>query len=241
MVGDLEEIDNRQAAGQEPRIDLLLDVAGQEESMPVDVAEEHDRYVVDGRPTVGRPLRHRASIRPQHLESNFVDGQPVAGGEGPATNAAREQLGIERRVPGPRSDHAGLEDASHGIAAQQRRQSGGVILVRVRQDHEVDAAVPGRKMLVEGDEEPPRVGPAVDEKPTASTPFDEDRVALPDVEDGDPGNAVRSVDDHDRETGHGYHQPAGQPPPRPGSPPRTDLWITWPRRSSGCRGPAARR
>ena len=86
-----------------------------------------------------------------------------------------------------------------------------MVLVRVGQDHGVDPPVPRRDPLVEHDEQPVRVGSAVDEQPTAAGALDEDRVALADVEDRDPGDPGRSRG----------QDAAGRPRPRRrGRPPR---------------------
>ena len=53
-MGDLEEVDPRQAPGEEDRIDALLDVAGQEEALAPEGPEQDDRDVVDAGPGVGR-------------------------------------------------------------------------------------------------------------------------------------------------------------------------------------------
>ena len=62
MVGDLQELDRGQPTREEARVDLLLDVTGQEEPMAVDLPEEHDRDVVDARAPVGRPFGDRSGI-----------------------------------------------------------------------------------------------------------------------------------------------------------------------------------
>ena len=62
-----------------------------------------------------------------------------------------------------------------------------MVLVRVAEDHDVDPPIPGRDVLVECHEEPIRVGTAVDEQATTARALDEDRIALPDIEDGHPG------------------------------------------------------
>ena len=43
VVGDLENVDTREAAGEQRRVDPLLDVARQQEPAPVGLAEQHDR------------------------------------------------------------------------------------------------------------------------------------------------------------------------------------------------------
>ena len=58
-----------------------------------------------------------------------------------------------------------------------------MVLVRVAEHDGVDPPVPRRDPLVEVDEQAVRVRPAVDQQPTAARSFDEDGIALPDVED----------------------------------------------------------
>jgi hypothetical protein len=79
MMGDLEQVDVGQAAGEEDRVDLLLDVAGKQEALGAEGTEEHDRHVVDRRPPVGRVARDRVAIGPQDLQVDRVEAQPVAG------------------------------------------------------------------------------------------------------------------------------------------------------------------
>ena len=64
-----------------------------------------------------------------------------------------------------------------------------MVLVGVGQDDDVQAPVPRRDPLVERDEDPVRVRSAIDEHPGAGPRLEEDGVALPDVQHGDPGCA----------------------------------------------------
>jgi len=59
-VGDLEDVDRREAGRDQCRIHVLLHVAGQQEPTVPDRAQQHDRHVVDPRPAVGGLVRHRA-------------------------------------------------------------------------------------------------------------------------------------------------------------------------------------
>jgi hypothetical protein len=65
-----------------------------------------------------------------------------------------------------------------------------VILVRVAQDQDVDSPIPGWDSRVELEDQPIWVGTPVDQHPSAAIPLDEDRIALPDVEDRDVDPAV---------------------------------------------------
>ena len=78
VVGDLEHVHAWETALQQDRVDLLLDIAHQEEPVAVNASEQDDRDVVDGRAGVRRPTRHGVRIRPEHAERDGVerDGVP---------------------------------------------------------------------------------------------------------------------------------------------------------------------
>jgi hypothetical protein len=61
------------------------------------------------------------------------------------------------------------------------------------QDQRVDPPVPGRESLVERDDDAIRIGSTIDEEPAATRALDQNGVALPDVEDRDPGPAVGTM------------------------------------------------
>jgi hypothetical protein len=83
MVCDLEDVDPRQAAGEQDRVDLLLDIAREQEPATRRLPEEHDRDVVDARARVGRFGGHRAGIGPEDRQSCVVDRESI-----PCTEAA---------------------------------------------------------------------------------------------------------------------------------------------------------
>jgi hypothetical protein len=239
VVGDLEDVHPRQAPGHELRIDSLLDVAGQQEALAANLAEEHDRDVVDRRSAVGRALGDPPGVGPQHAQADVVDREPVAGRESlphrPLDSALEPRL--PGRVAGTGPDHAGLVDALDAVALEQQDQAPDVILVGVRQDDRVDAAIPRRQSLIECDEQPARVRAAVDEQPAASATLDEDRVALADVNDREARDAIRTMGDREAEAGDRDGQRRrGEPhraaTPGPGRDPRTRMRC-WPR---GCLG-----
>lgn len=78
MVGDLEQVESGQAARQQDRVDLLLDVAGQQEPLRAEGAEQDDRDIVDRRAAVGRVARDGIAVGPQHSQVDRVEPQPVA-------------------------------------------------------------------------------------------------------------------------------------------------------------------
>jgi len=86
-MGDLEHVDSGQATLGESRIDVVLDVAGQQEAARIDDPEEHDRHSVDAASLVGRLDGDRAPIRPQHGEPDRVEGQPIARRQSAARHA----------------------------------------------------------------------------------------------------------------------------------------------------------
>jgi hypothetical protein len=206
VVRHLEHVDVRQPAPDEDRIDRLLDVARQQEASPIDRAEQYDRDIVDAGAGVARLSRHRAGIRPQHVEPDLVEREAVPGRKQAGARAAqRESLG-ECRIPRARSMHARLEDAPDSISVEENRKPGYVVLVGVGEDERIDAAVPRRDALVERHEQPVRVRPAIDEHPPAARTLDENRVALTDVENGDLRSAVRPMHQHERGTRDRYRQ-----------------------------------
>ena len=87
-----------------------------------------------------------------------------------------------------------------------------MVLVRMAQHEEIDSAVPGRDPSVELDEEPIRIGPAIDEHPRPTIALDEDGVSLAHVEDVDPHVAVGTIGRYDHDTGDGRgEEDAGDP------------------------------
>ena len=78
VVGHLEDVDVGEPARHQDGIDFLLDVAGEQEALGADRAEQHDRHVVDPGSRVGRSARHAARIRPQHPERDPVEREAVS-------------------------------------------------------------------------------------------------------------------------------------------------------------------
>ncbi len=201
-MGDLEQLDPWQAPGEQLRIDLLLDVAGQEEPVRAERAEEHDRHVVDRRAPVRRVHRDSTRVGPEDLELDRVEGETVARRQGPARGTAA----VERRGPGPVAgtgpDHAGLVHVPDLISGEEQRKPGDVVLMRVRKDKDVDPSIPWRQPFIEGANEAIRIGAAIDEETAPGPAFDEDPVALAHVEDRHAYAAARSLDDRQTERNH---------------------------------------
>lgn len=167
--------------------------------MPARLPEEDDRDVVDPGAAVRRPLGHPAGIRPEDAEADVVHREAIAGREDPTLDAPAGEVGVERRIAGSRPDHAGLEHPLHRVPAQQGRQPGGVILMRVAEDHDVDSPIPRRQRLVQRHEQAPGIRSAIHEEASTALTLQEDRIALPDVENREPGDPVWSVGSGDGE------------------------------------------
>jgi hypothetical protein len=184
VMRHLEEVDARQALGEERRVDAILDIAHQQEPAGPDVTEEDDRHVVDARPAVRRRHRHLTADRPQDPEVDIVHGEAVTGGDREPDRRGRcGQLSQPGCVTRAGAAHPRFEDAGDVVALEKQGKTGDVILVRVGQDQCVDASVPWRDAAVERDEQAVGIGAAIDQEPTAARALDEDRIALSDIED----------------------------------------------------------
>ena len=195
MVRNLEQVEVGQASGDERRIDVLFDVASEEEPLAVAHPEQHDGGVVDRLAVAERGRRHRAGVGPEDREPDRIQGEAV-----PADKASgRRPAPREGRCPGggarAASRQAGLVDQTDPIPGQHHRQARHVVLVGMREHDDVEAAIPWREALVERPEEPVGTWPAIDDHATTPVAFDEDGVALPDVENGHANRPVRAVGD----------------------------------------------
>lgn len=210
MVRHLQHLHLWNTPRDEGRIDLLLDVAGEQEPLASDVAEEDDRRVVDPGAAIRRLLGHGARVRPQDTEADVVDGEPVAGREDPTRSALPDKGALEGGVSGTRSDHSGLEQTLHPVLVEHGDQTGHVILVRMGQDDDVDAPIPRWQALVERHDEAPGVRTAIDQEAAAARSLQEDRIALPDVEDRQARDAVGPVGGRDRQGRDGRDETSGE-------------------------------
>jgi hypothetical protein len=206
VVRNLEEIERRQAATEELRVDAFLDIAREQEPLAGGLAEQHDGHVVDRRSAIGWMQGHAVGVRPQDAEVDRVERQLVAGRQPPMWRAA---LGEDRRpcvVARPGPGHARLVDPPDPIPSEQRREARDVVLVRVREHEDVDPPVPRRQALVEGDEQSRRVRAAIHDHPTAPIALDQDPVALSDIEHDDVDRPVRPIRERQGEADRGGRQ-----------------------------------
>ena len=148
-------------------------------------SEDH-RDVVDAGAAVGWDGWDLPADRPQHVQVDLVDCEPIAGGQAePDRCAGTGELAQPGGVAGARAAHPRFEDAADVVALEEQRESGDVILVRVGQDQGVDASIPRRDAAIERDQQPVGIRTTVDQQSAAARALDEDRVALSDVEDRD--------------------------------------------------------
>ncbi len=78
-MGNLEQVHPGQPSGDEHRVDLLLDIAGQQEALGTKRAKQDDRDVVDRCAAIGGQPRDGGPIRPEDLEPDRVESELVAG------------------------------------------------------------------------------------------------------------------------------------------------------------------
>ena len=217
VVGDLQQVHVSKAC-QQLGIDLFLDVPREQEPTTGHGAEQDDRHVVDPGAGVRWLARHGTGHRPQHLERDVVDRQPVPGGEEAARRWASGEFRGPGRVSGTGPEHPGLERPTDAISLEQHGQPSDVIFVRVRQDDGIEPAIPRRDPPIELDEQPVGIRPAVDEQAPAARALDEDRVALPDVQDRHR-RAARGPFDDDRSRQHDRRRQGDEREPGRACPP----------------------
>ena len=215
VVADLEQIDRSDPPAGEDCLDPGLDVAGEQESPPGGLAQQDDRGVVDRRAVLEGAGRHRPRIRPQRHQGDIVERDAVPGGQAPVRHAVVGDPLDERLVAGAVAGEPAHQDPPDPVAIEHDREARDVVLVRVGQDQQVEPPVPGREPAVERAQQTLGVRPAVDEGTGPMSAFDEDRVALADIEHGDRRDAPR-LRRADRPGRNGERRNRREPQPRPG-------------------------
>ena len=131
------------------------------------------------------PLQ-RVRRRAEHLDAHAVAEVDRLAGHG---DEKRDVVARQLIAPGVVGGGFALEGpgerAADLVALQQLDEAGDVVVLGVRQDDEVDAALGRRQLAAEGLGEARAAGPAVDEDARAGRRLDEQGVALADVEDGE--------------------------------------------------------
>ena len=172
--------------------------------------------------------------RPEHRHRDLVDAEAIAGDQSAAFRGTGTGESLEPcRVPGPGPARAGFVDLPDAVPLQEPGQAGDVVLVGMRQDDGVDPPVPRWQAAIEGDQQPGRVRASVHEEPPTIGSFDEDRVALADVQDGDPRDpgGTRGDDRAGHQHGDSERRAPSTRVHRPAAPRGRRVWP--PRRERG--------
>jgi hypothetical protein len=196
VVRHLEHVDGAaggQAVMEELRVDLLLHVTGQQHPSSPVADVQHDRDVVDAPPFIRRPKRHLTGTWPEDPDGDAVQAQRVTRREQHTACRRSSQGMTERPIPRPCPDHARIGHHRHAVAFQEQRQAGCVVLVRMRQDSEVQPSVPGRDAFVKESQESIGIGASIDQHARAAWALHEHGVALPHVQDRDPQATIRAA------------------------------------------------
>jgi hypothetical protein len=188
--------------GEQVVVAVLLEVSGQEGPLPPEAERQHDGGVVHGAPDRWRHGRQDLQWWPQHVDPRGAEAEGVALREADTRHA--EAFGGRTKRPRPCaiSGHAGLGDAPHAIARHECPEAAGMVLVRVREQDEVDAAVPDGDPLIEPAHEQVGVGAPIHQDPSTASGLEQDRVTLADVEDGDAQLRRRTGDEDEAEDGN---------------------------------------
>lgn len=150
-------------------------VTGEQRGHPRIPCPEHEAAVLDA----------WILVRREHGDLDRAYPQPLPGGHRaaghPCACCALGAEAAERHV----LETARLDREANVVASEHRKKAGAVIGVRVREDHGVDAALPGRETPAKQGEQAPGVRAPVDEHDRARV-LEEEGIALPHVEGAQP-------------------------------------------------------
>jgi hypothetical protein len=194
MVGDFQEVQapvHRAQRIEEVAIHVLLEIAGEEDALGADPDVQDERRVVHRSPGLGSGLGHAGGRRPDDLGVRLTDGERIATLEAHDRHAMTLGLLAVGGVAAAVAAHAVVDEDTDAVAREQPGEAADVVLVRVGQQGDIDAAVPDRDALIEAAHEQVGVATAIHEHPGAVVRLEQDRIALPDVEDGDAQDATR--------------------------------------------------
>lgn len=154
VMRDLEHVDRvlftaAEPSGQEWPIDLLLDVAGQQEPSLAEPQFQDDRDVVDLFARVTRPQRHSSGERPVDVDLDAVEIEPIAGRDHASLAPELHETAPKRCVTWSEPDHSRLGNRPYPVPVEQQSEAGDVIFVRVCDDDEVEPPIPGGYACVE--------------------------------------------------------------------------------------------
>ena len=183
---------------QQVEVAVLFEVAGEQDALTTQHDAQHDRCVVDGSARGGCLFGDRSQGRPHDLEPGWTERQLVALDEAPSPNPVAFRDGAQLTDAGAIAAHASLRDGADTVARHQAGQAAGVVLVRVRQDDEIDTAIPQRDPLIEAADQQVGIDSAVHEEAVAVRGLQQDRIALADIKDADLEQRVRTSDEYRR-------------------------------------------
>ena len=149
-MADLEEVDRRdRASADERRLDRGLRVASEQGREARMAEQQHDRAVVDV------ALREWCGCidhgRVDDLDrGGSVEREPLPGARDADRHAPPDcGVGEERAVRGVLEVGSGVQEGPDAEAVEDVHEAGDVVLVRVREDHDVDGAPEERQVRAE--------------------------------------------------------------------------------------------
>jgi hypothetical protein len=119
VVGNLEQVHPGQATADQDGIDLLLDVAGQQEALAGKRAQQDDRHVVDRGAAIRRRPGHRCAIRPENPQADRIELKPIAGGHDPRAPSGEGESAPKGPVGRAWAEHAWFVDPADPIALDE--------------------------------------------------------------------------------------------------------------------------
>lgn len=147
-MGDLEQIGTtarRDARREQLRIDVVLHVAHEQEAARAVAQVQDHGGVVDDTTVVRGTLGDGPTPGPPGDRDRVIDADLVARRQAAAEAAIGAQPFPERDITGSGAQHPILRHAPDVIALQQQGEAGHVVLVRMGEHDQVQAAVPWRQ------------------------------------------------------------------------------------------------
>jgi len=151
-MGHLEQIPWPVVVGdpfEEVVVVVVLEVAGEQDALLPDAHRQHDRGAVDGATVREDPVRDGVCRRPQDVDAGLAQRERIALGEASSWDVVAEGRGPQLEHATALGVHVRLEDTADSIARQQPGQARRMVLVRVREQSDVDVAVPAGDAFVE--------------------------------------------------------------------------------------------
>ena len=214
MVADLQHIDDEECPpAHEDCLDGCFGIPGKQRGEPA-IANQHDhRSVVDV--ALGE-RRSRIGLRRVHDldRGGRIEHETLTGSRECAADLPIGHFGYESSVRRVLERNAGMEYGADMESVQHLDQSRDVVLVRMAQNEQVDAAREEREVGPQPSERQLRIRATVDQHRRARGGLQEDRVALADVEGRQVETPVRTrydrYDEKDRDQSQAHRQWANE-------------------------------